>query len=92
MGCGFLTVRDTVMVSEFAGKATRIEHAKATKGVNTMSAPTVIPQDTLQRMTNLEIAAAVEQKKLDATIAGQFLLTRFTNKLARRAKKAAAAA
>lgn len=56
-----------------------------------MSAPAVIPTDELQRMTNLEIAAAVEQKKLDATIAGQFLLTRFTNKLNRRAAKAAAA-
>ena len=55
-------------------------------------APTaVIPTAELQRMTNVQIAEAVEQKKLDAKIAGEFLLTRATNKLHRQAKKAAQA-
>jgi hypothetical protein len=49
-----------------------------------------MPESELQRMTNVQIAEAVEQKKLDASIAGAFLLTRATNKLHRQAKKAAA--
>lgn len=51
----------------------------------------VIPESELQRMTNTQVAEAVEQGKLDAKIAGEFLLTRATNKLHRQAAKAAKA-
>lgn len=56
-----------------------------------MASTAVIPESELQRMTNVQIAEAVEQNKLDAKLAGQFLLTRATNKLHRQAKKAASA-
>lgn len=56
-------------------------------------APTqTMPESELARMTNVEIAEAVEQKKLSAEAAGAFLLTRFTNKVNRRRAKAQAEA